>query len=168
MHKLPTRLPRLDAQKLLHVLHLELAQLPHALHPVHDVLHVLRGDPRQRPQELLRRSVHASPSLRVVLRPDVDGLGRVRLRGVRLEVVEDLRGRVGRGRPEDADAREREREEDEFGLDGLRGGRGGVCARVLLLLGRVLRALRVVFHVADRLTVNAVLVCVATRSMVAD
>ena len=54
-----------------------------------------------------------------VLRADEHGLCGVRLRGERLEVVEGLRGRVGRGRPEDAHAREGEREEDKLGLDGL-------------------------------------------------
>lgn len=114
MNELPTRLARLDTQDLLHLLHLQLTELAHAPHPTHHMLHVLRRYPGKGPQQLLGRSVHARPRLSVLLRADQHGFRRIRLRGLRLEVIEYLCCCVGRGRPDDADARERQREEDQL------------------------------------------------------
>ena len=151
MHELPARLARLDAQYLLNLGQCQLTQLAHALHPVHNVLHVLCGDAWQRTQQLLGGRVHTRPRVRVFLRTDQYCLGGVGLSSVRLEVVEDLCGRVGRGGPYDADARKSEGEEDELGLDGLRRGRRGVGARVSLLLRGVLVGLRVRLDVCNGL-----------------
>lgn len=153
MQELITSLPRLDAQNILHLLQPQLTQRPNAPHLPHHVLCVLRGHAGQRAQQLLRGAVHPRPGVRVLLRADRDRARGVRLGHVVLEVGEHVRGREGRGGPEDAQAREGQGEEDELGLDGGDGVRAVVGAGGAgLLLGRVLAGgFGVGLHVGDGL-----------------
>ena len=133
MDKLPTRLPWLHAQYPLHLLYLQLAELPHAIHPPHHMLDILRRNARERPKQLLSGGVHASASVRVLLCANGYGLGGVRLGVVQLQVREDVCCCEGRGGPDNAYTRERERKENELRLD-IVGGDGCFCERALLLL----------------------------------
>lgn len=73
------------------------------------------------PQQLLRRHTPAPtsslPSPILIRASNQDGLLCARLRVVDFEVGEDIGGREGRGRPDDAQTGEGEGEEDEAGLD---------------------------------------------------
>ena len=117
MYELVTRFSRLNTQNILHLLQPQLTKLPHTPHLVHNMPHRLCVHTRQRPQELLRGMVNPTTRPSILLRANRNRLGRVRLKVVRLEVVEYLRRRVRRARPDDAHPRERQREQHQFRLD---------------------------------------------------
>lgn len=106
----------LHTDELLHVVQLHLRERLHILDLTPEVAIVLAIDPREGPQNLLRRQIKRRLSLRkarrrslrcdapvALFQPDEDRLGRVGFVPVDLEVSEDLDGLIGRGGPDEAE-----------------------------------------------------------------
>ena len=94
MNEIITCLPRILSQKFLHLLETQLTQVLNILYLGHNSLVILRRDSWQRAKHLRSSIIHPCTCLGVVVCPKGDGLDDIRLRIVRLQVVENIRGGV--------------------------------------------------------------------------
>lgn len=124
--------PRLHPNQLLHLTQLQRTEPLHILHLPHHIPIILRRNPRQAPQNLLRRGAEprlsrslGGNSTALLVRSYKQGFIGVGFRAVLFELADDVDGLVGGGGPDDAKAGEGDGEEDEFGADV---GLGGAVA----------------------------------------